>query len=323
MTAISDLAVRPAEGPNTFQCTLPTCRGDYLIQISWPLSWKSSRGPENSSPDTHVPILYVLDGNAYFFTATDVARRLEFVFRKEIIIVGIGYPTSHAIYDKRRLSDFTPSSSKPSKPPLGRDGQPLEGVEYGGAEQFLKALLTEIAPYVEDNIFQGLKFNRHSRYLFGHSFGGLFTLYSLFTRPDFFGAHLAASPSIWFQDCEIVHKQEKDFLSKDVIGRTMTQDSWSVEELQTQPADLRLIMTFGSLEENPEKRHNEASEDYQRRLVLSQAKGMRRNTLAMANRLRASGKFRDVSVGELAGEDHGSAAIETRTLAWRMYICSH
>ncbi|KAF3020083.1 hypothetical protein E8E14_002869 [Neopestalotiopsis sp. 37M] len=309
MTAISDISTRPAEPPNTFQCTLPTCRGDYLIQISWPLSWKSSHGPENRAPDTRVPILYVLDGNAYFFTATDVARRLEFVFRKDIILVGIGYLPSTAVYDKRRISDFSPPSSKPLDPPRGRDGKLIEGVEYGGAEKFLQTLQTEIAPYVEDNLFRSLRFDDHNRYLFGHSFGGLFTLYSLFTRPDFFGSHIAASPSIWFQDCEIVRQQEKDFLSREVIDKIITQDALSVKERLESAPSHRLIMTFGSLEENPEKRQHEVPEDYARRLALAQAKGMKRNALAMADRLRGSGRFRDVSAYELAGEDHGSAAV--------------
>lgn len=36
--------------------------------------------------------------------------------------------------------------------------------------------------------------------LFGHSFGGLFVLYSLFTRPSAFTTWIAASPSIYWEN---------------------------------------------------------------------------------------------------------------------------
>lgn len=45
----------------------------------------------------------------------------------------------------------------------------------------------------------------------GHSFGGLFTLHTLFTRPDLFQTYVAGSPSIWFND-EFLIGEEKAFI---------------------------------------------------------------------------------------------------------------
>ena len=51
------------------------------------------------------------------------------------------------------------------------------------------------------------------RILGGHSFGGLFTLYSMFTDPSLFWGYLAGSPDITWDDDFLV-KQEADFATK-------------------------------------------------------------------------------------------------------------
>ncbi|MDU6657141.1 MAG: alpha/beta hydrolase-fold protein, partial [Neisseria mucosa] len=40
--------------------------------------------------------------------------------------------------------------------------------------------------------------------VFGHSFGALYGLYSLFTRPERFRHYLLVSPSIWWQDRRVL-----------------------------------------------------------------------------------------------------------------------
>ena len=56
----------------------------------------------------------------------------------------------------------------------------------------LKFLREELIPFVEKN-YRTNAF----RILYGHSVGGLFTMYTLFNEPDLFTAYLAGSP--WFQ----------------------------------------------------------------------------------------------------------------------------
>ncbi|MNN01052.1 Ferri-bacillibactin esterase BesA [compost metagenome] len=45
--------------------------------------------------------------------------------------------------------------------------------------------------------------------LFGHSLSGLFVLVALFNRPDLFQYYLVTSPSIWWNDHEIVESTEQ------------------------------------------------------------------------------------------------------------------
>lgn len=61
-----------------------------------------------------------------------------------------------------------------------------------GAELSIKFLKTELLPLIENN-YRTNKFN----ILYGHSVGGLFTMYTLFNYPELFTAYIAGSP--WFQ----------------------------------------------------------------------------------------------------------------------------
>ncbi len=58
-----------------------------------------------------------------------------------------------------------------------------------GANKFLEFIASELIPLVEDTLL--IK----ERVLFGHSFGGAFTVYSLITKPGLFDKYIAASPT--------------------------------------------------------------------------------------------------------------------------------
>jgi len=60
------------------------------------------------------------------------------------------------------------------------------------------ALLDRLAQHWLPWLGQQLPLNPQQRTLFGHSFGGLFTLYALMRRPGLFRHYVAASPSIWW-----------------------------------------------------------------------------------------------------------------------------
>lgn len=63
----------------------------------------------------------------------------------------------------------------------------------GGADQFLKAIVNEVIPFIETNY----RTNCQERGLAGYSYGGLFTLYTLFQSPHLFHKYLVGSPPIW------------------------------------------------------------------------------------------------------------------------------
>lgn len=141
------------------------------------------------------PVVYLLDGNASFpIAAANLAiqsRRAETTGVRPAILVGIGYPTTNWLDAERRTYDYTPRIERdvlPSRP----DDSPWPA--NGGADNFLDFLQDELQPLIETEF----KIDRRQSALFGHSFGGLFVLHTLFTRPLAFRRYIAASPSIWF-----------------------------------------------------------------------------------------------------------------------------
>ncbi|MGH8027118.1 MAG: alpha/beta hydrolase [Pseudoxanthomonas sp.] len=166
--------------PSTQVWDLASDSGEaYRIFVSLP--------SEGEAPADGYPVLYVLDGNAYFASFAQARWVQEYLPTGKAIIVGVGYPTDEA-YDVRRLNDFT----APLLDPPPRQWRELAQYKSGARKQFLDfmtgKLRTEISRrYKVDP-------DRHS--LFGHSLGGLFALYALYERPEAFHSIVAASPSM-------------------------------------------------------------------------------------------------------------------------------
>src|SRR2546421_5150923 len=144
------------------------------------------------------PVLYLLDGDALFHTATGV---VEFMSRNgndqipELIIV--------AVPNTNRNKDLTPTHSLTNQ--LGKESKSL--ASSGGGDAFLKFLREELVPRI-DASYRTLPY----RILAGHSLGGLLAIHALLTAPATFQGILAMDPSLWW-DNQIVVKKEKDFLA--------------------------------------------------------------------------------------------------------------
>ena len=152
-------------------------------------------------------MLYVLDGNAYFHHAVVWSRSLAYkpalTDVDPAIIVGLGYPDAADFDLDRRTLDYTPPVSHATLQ-ARPNGDPWP--ETGGAAAFLAFVEQVVKPRIESEY----PVDRARQALFGHSFGGLFTLYSAFTAPHLFRSFLASSPSIWFGDGAVL-KYETDF----------------------------------------------------------------------------------------------------------------
>src|SRR5579864_8816563 len=85
-------------------------------------------------------VLYVLDGNPYFATATDtLTRQSGNKIVAPAIVVGLGYPTDDPEEVTRlRMFDLTPSVSKTPQAP---------GVKTGGGDTFLRVIEEEVKPF--------------------------------------------------------------------------------------------------------------------------------------------------------------------------------
>ena len=174
--------------------------------------------PEGPDPPGGFPVIYVLDGDAWFGMAVQIARMREYETLAPALIVAVGYP-SHFFFDAEgRTFDFTPPNSDGSDPRL-------EGAQVGGAAQFLSFLNETLKPWVRESF----KVNPSRQALYGHSLGGLFVLYAMFNAPESFDTYLAASPSIG------------------ISGKALLKDE-SAFETNAKRVKPRVMVTVGGLE---------------------------------------------------------------------------
>lgn len=174
----------------SFEISSKYTKHDYLIQISVPTGEATSEG---------FPVLYVLDGNATFDSATNIAKSIGSAANRlslsPVAIVAIGYPKQSTFDVEKRALDFTPKAST--------EFQKQAKYSYGGADQFIQFIEKELKPAIQTKI----KVNPQQQSLFGHSFGGLFVLHTIMTHPETFQRYIAASPSLWFDNYALLNRQ--------------------------------------------------------------------------------------------------------------------
>lgn len=143
-------------------------------------------------PKAGYPVLYVLDGDAMFpvaaLAAQALAMRADENNASSLLVVGVGYPNGKLLDLAARAEDLTPPSSDYSQ-----TGDRLAR-RFGGAEAFSAFLLGQLREVVG----REYPVNPSQQSLLGHSYGGLFGVYTLLRRPQSFRHYLISSPSIWW-----------------------------------------------------------------------------------------------------------------------------
>jgi enterochelin esterase-like enzyme len=128
--------------------------------------------PASAGPAAALPVIYALDGESWFMTLVNQAEATHL----RAIIIGVQTAG-------QRSRDYVPVNNCTGS--------------GGGHAAYFDFLRQELIPYVEANLGGDPK----RRVLFGHSHGGSFVLYALFTdavQPRTFSAYLASDSSI---DC--------------------------------------------------------------------------------------------------------------------------
>ncbi|MGY4534397.1 putative alpha/beta superfamily hydrolase [Pseudomonas sp. TE3786] len=166
----------PVTLDGTEQWQMQSAEGrEYRIMVSL---------PEGDVPYTGgYPVIYVVDGNA-LFPALHAAKRAQERFQGAIV-VAIGYPSDTPYDFNRRAFDLSPPQ------PAERNDPP-----QGGQDLFLDFIEKRLMPKVNARF----KVDQDQRSLVGWSFGGMFGIYTLFTRPALFQHVVAVSPSLWWHD---------------------------------------------------------------------------------------------------------------------------
>lgn len=242
--------------------------------------------PPSPAPATGYPVLYVLDANAAFpvaaFMARSAASRSEVTGHVAPLVVGIGYPGEQDFDVPARKRDYTVSLGKP-------DAKATEG----GADLFLDFIEKELKPLVA---------SRHPvdgkrQALFGHSFGGLFVVHALLTRPEAFSTLIASSPSIWWDDKVVLKNLPKlDKLPEGVHPRVQ--------------------VSVGALEDDPPKGKlpPEVLAMLAKRTMIPEAR-------QLAAHLRQIAGWQDrVTYHELAGENHGPVWLPAMSRGMQFFL---
>lgn len=162
---------------------------NYDIYIRLPAEYDQNR-------KKGYPVLYLLDGHWDFKMLDSIYGGLYYDgYVPEMIIVGITYSGDNPDYESLRAKDYTPVYEAS-----------IRG--SGDAPKFLAFLKNGVIPLVESNY----RADPSQRVLMGHSFGGTFTLYALFSEPELFSRYVAGSPAVVFGG-NFAFEQEAEYAS--------------------------------------------------------------------------------------------------------------
>lgn len=218
---LSAVQAEPVTLDGTEQWMMKSAEGrDYRIMISL---------PEGDVPYTGgYPVIYIVDGNA-FFPAFHATKRAQDRFKKSIV-VAIGYPSDTPYDYNRRAFDLSPpQTAERNDPP------------QGGQDLFLDFIEKRLMPRVNERF----KVDQDQRSLVGWSFGGMFGVYTLFTRPALFQHVVAISPSLWWRDRYLL-EHERDFTKQAHAGQlNLTHSSLTMlvgdREMSQEIQDVRAL----------------------------------------------------------------------------------
>ncbi|WP_201546045.1 alpha/beta hydrolase [Psychrobacter sp. H7-1] len=179
----------------------------YRVWLAVPC--QPSLSPSQECLSTATKVLYMLDGNAAIDDLDqETLHALSQAQSSNMApaLVFIGYQTPYRFDVDARAYDYTPplfddtheqkqSSANSSKAFQEKGRARLNG----GAEQFYELIEQEIKPWVYEQL--GNKPTQEA--IWGHSYGGLFVLYTLFKHPQSYQQYFSADPSLWWQDGEM------------------------------------------------------------------------------------------------------------------------
>lgn len=185
---VSSAAIAQPDGGTVKRLTLKsTVLGeDRIILVRTPAEYATNKAS--------YPVLYMTDGDGHM---GHTASTIEFLTRNgripDMIVVGVT--------NTDRTRDLTPAKST-TKNAAGE----LQFPTAGGANNFLKFFETELIPHIEK------EYRVHPyRILAGHSFGGLFAIHAMISKPGLFNSYIAVSPSLQWENAE-AFKRAEEFL---------------------------------------------------------------------------------------------------------------
>ena len=158
--------------------------------------------PDNYNENEKYPVVFILDGELLLPTVNNVQNFYGGGFTPQMVMVGISN-------DNNRMRDLTTSKVTEMY------GMPFNE-ENGEAAIFSDFIETELIPFVE-NKYPVTNF----RTLIGHSYGGLFTIYTLINHPELFSNYIAIDPSLDWDNQKLLIQARDQFSSKNYKGKSL------------------------------------------------------------------------------------------------------
>lgn len=150
--------------------------------------------PTAPAPQGGYPLLFMLDGDWIQDHIVQFVAQQTPSLNYAIASLGFGQ-IERQVARQRRSYTYTPIPS--SRTAAVDPRQPAW--RCGGADHLLQQLYDTALPALAQQATrtqQAINLKRLG--LYGHSYGGLFVLYALLTKPHLFTHYIAASPSLWW-----------------------------------------------------------------------------------------------------------------------------
>jgi uncharacterized protein len=200
-TTVASPQLPQVELANTFVHELPVNGTGHKHQV-WvhlPASHAQTTKP--------LPVVFVTDAGYGFPLVRSIRNRVGARGQnlEEFILVGLPHEPGIPPNDSRSR-DYTPTN--PLLDPTRKPGNYVASI-YGQAQAYRDYVEHQVFPLIAKHYKADLK---RTVYM-GQSYGGLFGVYTLLTKPELFQTYLLGSPSLWF-DRRSIWQFEQAYASK-------------------------------------------------------------------------------------------------------------
>ncbi|MGS1079836.1 alpha/beta hydrolase [Pseudoxanthomonas beigongshangi] len=196
---------------------------EYRLNLAVPLA---------PPPAAGYPAVWLLDGNAALMETPAALVQALAKAPSPPLLVFVAHDNDLRIDGAARAHDYTPrlpGGDAAQVDPMGR--------RNGGADGFLD-WLTGAA---RERVRRVAPLDDARQAIWGHSYGGVFVLHALFSRPEAFDAYAAVDPSLWWGDGYLLKEADEAASATDVAlwlaaGENVAVPSGKAPPSQPSPA---------------------------------------------------------------------------------------
>jgi hypothetical protein len=154
------------------------------------------------------PVLYLLDGDAHFYSVVGMIQQLSQVNGNTIVpeMIVVGIPNTD------RTRDLTPTHVNSDPPFMDIESSKTSG----GGEQFVSFIEKELIPHIDSSYP-----TEPYKMLIGHSFGGLTVMNVAVNHTKLFNSYIAIDPSMWWDKMNFLKATKKSLEEKKFSGTTL------------------------------------------------------------------------------------------------------